>query len=121
MLGMIVACLIKELKVSTELRKMSEIQLVSDNTISSLIKQKFESPLKKRPDDDDPFIKGEFDVIKELVAKVINDWIPSGRQETTYLNRKTYFRSPVLMPANAKLTELSICVDPLPKVLDFRI
>ena len=31
---------------------------------------KFESPLPKCQDDDDPFIKGEFDVIKELLEKV---------------------------------------------------
>ena len=61
---------LKEIKVSTELRKMSEIQVVSDQTISNLIHQKFEKPLAKKPDDDDPFIKGEFDVIKELLANV---------------------------------------------------
>ena len=68
--GMIVACLIKEIRVSTELRNMAEIELVSNETIQKLIHQKFEAPLLKKPDDDDPFIKGEFDVIKELLAKV---------------------------------------------------
>ena len=68
---MIVACLIKEIRVSTELRNMATIDLVSDETIKKLIHQKFEAPLKKKADDDDPFIKGEFDVIKELLAKVM--------------------------------------------------
>jgi hypothetical protein len=65
---MIVACLIKEIQISTELRKMADIHLVSQETIDNLINQKFECPLRKLPGDDDPFIKGEFDVIKELVA-----------------------------------------------------
>ena len=64
------ACLIKEIRVSTELRNMAEIDLMSNDTIQKLIYQKFQAPLKKKPDDDDPFIKGEFDVIKELLAKV---------------------------------------------------
>ena len=36
---MIVACLIKEIQVSTELRKMAEIELVPKETIDSLINQ----------------------------------------------------------------------------------
>ena len=50
---------------------MAEIELVSKDVIDSLIVQKFEAPLPKNQDDDDPFIKGEFDVIKELLEKVI--------------------------------------------------
>jgi len=69
-LGMIIACLIKEIQITTELRKMEDIQLVAKNTVDDLIHQKFESALPKCQDDDDPFIKGEFDVIKELLEKV---------------------------------------------------
>jgi len=68
--GMIIACLIKEIQITTELRKMEQISLVSKNTVENLIDQKFESPLPRTQDDDDPFIKGEFDVIKELLEKV---------------------------------------------------
>merc|ERR1711976_543638 len=68
--GMITACLIKELQITTELRKMESIDLVSKATVDDLIFQKFESPLPKSQDDDDPFIKGEFDVIKELLEKL---------------------------------------------------
>ena len=50
---------------------MAEIDLVAKDVIESLIKQKFEAPLPKNQDDDDPFIKGEFDVIKELLEKVL--------------------------------------------------
>jgi len=66
-LGMVVACLIKEIQITSELRNMEKIDLVSKNTVSDLIHQKFESALPKTQDDDDPFIKGEFDVIKELL------------------------------------------------------
>merc|ERR1712088_807735 len=68
--GMVVACLIKELQITSELRKMEDIDLVSKSTVDDLIHQKFESPLPKCQDDDDPFIKGEVDVIKELLEKV---------------------------------------------------
>merc|ERR1712012_871587 len=68
--GMIVGCLIKEIQITTELRKMESIDLVSKPTVDDLIFQKFESPLPRSQDDDDPFIKGEFDVIKELLEKV---------------------------------------------------
>ena len=48
---------------------MESIDLVSKATVDDLIFQKFESPLPKAQDDEDPFIKGEFDVIKELLEK----------------------------------------------------
>ena len=51
---MIVACLIKEIQVSTELRKMADIQLVPQQTIDDLIMKKFNAPLRRKPDDDDP-------------------------------------------------------------------
>ena len=50
-------------------RKMEEIELVSKQTVDDLIFQKFECELPRWQDDDDPFIKGEFDVIKELLEK----------------------------------------------------
>jgi len=68
-LGMIIACLIKEIQITTELRKMEQIELVSKNTVDDLIHQKFECDLPRCQDDDDPFIKGEFDVVKELLEK----------------------------------------------------
>jgi len=67
--AMVVACLIKEIQITSELRKMEEIELVSKDTVADLIHQKFESILPKGQDDDDPFIKGEFEVIKELLEK----------------------------------------------------
>ena len=50
-------------------RKMESIDLVSKATVDDLIFQKFESPLPVNQDDEDPFLKGEFDVIKELLEK----------------------------------------------------
>merc|ERR1719216_328603 len=67
---MVISCLIKEIQITSELKKMAEIDLASKDVIETLIKQKFEAPLPKNQDDDDPFIKGEFDVIKELLEKV---------------------------------------------------
>ena len=67
---MIIACQVKEIQICTELRKMAEIGLVPQATAEDLIKQKFEFPLPRGQDDDDPFIKGEFDVIKELLEKL---------------------------------------------------
>jgi len=67
--GMVVACLIKEIQITSELRKMEDIDLISKTTVDDLLHQKFESALPKCQDDDDPFIKGEFDVIKELLEK----------------------------------------------------
>lgn len=69
-LGMILACLIKEIQITTELKRMGSIGLIPEATVDDLIKTKFEAPLPKAQDDDDPFIQGEFDVIKELLAKV---------------------------------------------------
>ena len=48
---------------------MEQIELVSKATVDDLIYQKFECELPRWQDDDDPFIKGEFDVIKELLEK----------------------------------------------------
>ena len=39
-------------------RKMGEIGLIPAETVVDLIKQKFETPLPRSQDDDDPFIKG---------------------------------------------------------------
>jgi len=68
-LGMVIASLIKEVQLTAELNKMAVLGLVSEETVADLIKTKFETPLPTTQDDDDPFIKGEFEVIKELLEK----------------------------------------------------
>ena len=67
---MIVACLVKEIQLCTELRDMVEEGVLSQTTVDNIIKTKFESPLPKTTDDEDVFLKGEFDVIKELLEKL---------------------------------------------------
>ena len=59
----------------TKPRKMEEIDLVSKDTVADLIKQKFESPLPKCQDDDDPFVK----VIGMMIMRIwklmmIREW-----------------------------------------------
>ena len=41
MAGMVIACLIKELQVSTELRKMIGMGLLSETTVDNIIKESF--------------------------------------------------------------------------------
>lgn len=69
-LGMIIACQVKEIQICSELRKMAEMGIgISKETAEDLIQQKFEFPLPKSSDDD-KLLRGEFDVIKELLAKL---------------------------------------------------
>merc|ERR1719295_320753 len=70
--GLVTACLIKEIQITKELRKMEELKLISTETLRDLIYEKFERmpDYPKTAEEDDPFIKGEFDVIKELLEKV---------------------------------------------------
>ena len=71
---------------------MSSLGLVPLNTVDDLIKQKFESPLPRTQDDDDPFIKGEFDVIKELLEKVADAVTGKAKVIFAYIShRPTYF------------------------------
>ena len=67
--GMVVTCLIKEIQICTDLRNMSEIGLLPPATVSNIILSKFGSDAKDN-EDDDPLVKGEFEVIKELLAKL---------------------------------------------------
>ena len=67
---MVVACLVKEIQISSNLRRMEKEGLLAMSTVDNIIKTKFEFPLQKTDVEDDPFIKGEFDVIKELLEKL---------------------------------------------------
>ena len=66
---MVVASLIKELQVSTELRRMGEIGLLPQETVTNLISSKFESNVEEG-EENDSLVRGEFDVIKELMEKL---------------------------------------------------
>ena len=68
---MIIACQVKEIQICSELRKMAELGIgITKDTAEDLIKQKFEFPLPKSTEDDDQLLRGEFDVIKELLARL---------------------------------------------------
>jgi len=68
-LGMVVTCLIKELQISCDLKRMGEIGLLPLDTVQNIISSKFETK-EEITEDDDPFVRGEFEVIKELMEKL---------------------------------------------------
>ena len=87
---MVVACLVKEIQICTELRKMAEMGLIQSEVVrkrftsfflnfllkyllpqaEDLVKQKFEFPLPDVEDQDDPLMKGEFMVMLELMQEL---------------------------------------------------
>jgi len=67
---MVVACLVKEIQICTELRKMAEMGLIQSEVAEDLVKQKFEFPLPDVEDQDDPLMKGEFMVMLELMQEL---------------------------------------------------
>ena len=69
-LGMVVACLIKQIQISCELHKMGDIGLLPRETIATIINSKFEDPVSTSAEEEDPLVKGEFEVIKELLEKL---------------------------------------------------
>jgi len=69
-LGMMVASLIKEISITAELRRMEEINLIHPATVKDLLHTKFERLPGGTQEEDDPFSKGEFEVIKELCSAI---------------------------------------------------
>merc|ERR1712001_31509 len=68
--GLVTACLIKEIQITKELKKMEELKLISTETLRDLIYEKFERmpDYPKTAEEEDPLAKGDFDVIKQLVG-----------------------------------------------------
>jgi len=66
-LGMVAACLVKEITITAELRKMNEAQLIPDATFKDLIYTKFEK-IPVSGEEEDPYTQGNYDVIKQLCA-----------------------------------------------------
>ena len=87
---MVVACLIKEIRVSTELRTMSHIDNVSEEMIQKIIHKKFEAPDGKK-ENNDPLIRGEFEVIKELLAKVSELVLSQALKKVTQIKMVSFF------------------------------
>jgi hypothetical protein len=106
--GMVVACLVKEIQISSELRRMEQMGLLPGNTVENIIKSKFEFPLPKTQVEDDPFIKGEFDVIKELLEK-----LPGAKEGKSKVNNRQ--ASNLLTLDNIKVDRVIDICGPAPK------
>merc|ERR1712123_109662 len=68
-LGMVIASILKAVQMITKLNKMVEAGMAQKSWADSIIKTKFEDPLPSE-DNKDSFMRGEFEVIKELLEKV---------------------------------------------------
>ena len=99
---MVVACLIKELQISCDLRRMADIGLLPQDTVNNIISSKFESTTEVG-EDDDPLVRGEFDVIKELLEK-----LPGAVEGKKKLDRIIDLCGPV--PKGTGLQNLRECI-----------
>merc|ERR1712168_761548 len=68
-LGMVIASILKARQMITKLNKMVEAGMAERSWADNIIKSKFMDPLPSE-DNKDAFMRGEFDVIKELLEKV---------------------------------------------------
>ena len=68
--GMIIAYLVKEVQISSDILKLVPVGLLSRGVSESLIHKKFEQPLPGSDNDgDDPLLRGEFEVINQLLEQ----------------------------------------------------
>ena len=65
-LGMVIASIVKAAQMMTKLHKMVDAGMAEKTWADNIIKSKFEDPLPSE-DNKDPFLRGEFDVIKQLL------------------------------------------------------
>ena len=65
-LGMVIASVVKAAQMMTKLNKMVEAGMAERTWADNIIKSKFEDPLPSK-DNNDPFLRGEFEVIKQLL------------------------------------------------------
>lgn len=68
-LGMTAACIVKAVQMITELNKMVETGIADKAWAEGIIFKTFEEPAESE-DNKDPYLRGEFEVIKELLEKV---------------------------------------------------
>ena len=68
-LGMVIASIVKAAQMMTKLHKMVEAGMADKTWAENIIKSKFEDPLPSE-DNKDPFLRGEFDVIKQLLESL---------------------------------------------------
>lgn len=67
--GMVTACIVKAVQMSSKLKQMVESGIGSQDWAQGIIHKTFEE-LKESEDLKDPYLMGEFEVIKELLEKV---------------------------------------------------
>ena len=67
-LGMVIASILKAAQMMTKLNKMVDAGMAERAWADNIIKSKFEDPLPSE-DNKDAFLRGEFDVIKQLLDK----------------------------------------------------
>ena len=65
-IGMISACLIKQVQLTTELKELEKIGLIDSKTMRDLLYQKFEHMPHVSDEEVDPLTRGEFKVVQEL-------------------------------------------------------
>ena len=68
-LGMVIASILKAVQMITKLNKMVEAGMAQKSWADNIIKTKFEDPLPSE-DNKDAFMRGEFEVIKQLLEKL---------------------------------------------------
>ena len=68
-LGMVIASILKAVQMITKLNKMVEAGMAERSWADNIIKSKFMDPLPSE-DNKDAFMRGEFEVIKQLLEKV---------------------------------------------------
>merc|ERR1712179_437063 len=68
-LGMVIASILKAVQMMTKLDKMVEAGMAERSWADNIIKTKFMDPLPSE-DNKDAFMRGEFEVIKQLLEKV---------------------------------------------------
>merc|ERR1712066_199341 len=68
-LGMVIASIVKAVQMMTKLDKMVEAGMAERSWADNIVKTKFMDPLPSE-DNKDAFMRGEFEVIKQLLEKV---------------------------------------------------
>jgi len=68
-MGTVIACIVKATQMIVKLDKMVDEGMAKRDWADGIIKSKFEDPIPSE-DNNDPFLRGEFDVIKELLSSV---------------------------------------------------
>merc|ERR1719419_1240424 len=66
--GMVITSLIKEMVIVKDLRYLNKLKLIDTDVVKGIIKNKFEIVPGNSQYDDDPLVRGEFELMKELMS-----------------------------------------------------